>query len=1554
MARRGGASTLSGVDYQILYTVKRFAEAITEDSITVLRPEAHLPGQTVTVNNADTEAISDAPSVDDLTLTHQKGLTEYISLKHRAGQAVWTITQLINRDILDDFFRQHQQDARGMLRLVTQSPIEQALRDCVERANQVQPETLPSLGKAPLEIYQRIATHLRQYYSEVSTTDANIIAFLRQIDFPEQSADLLIENILLRLQPQAKDAQATMNVLYQYAMRAGKEQLVVTPETIRQELIHQHHALIVPPQQDEVLAQFKAVSATLNAVPANIGNLPGHHISRSEVAKLIDWVVAPLPALQLNESKTARTSRIVIGGAGVGKTVVLRDVYQELTQRHIPVLALIADRIKGETKGRLLDDIRANGLQFPLRQALAIVASPERPAVILVDQLDALSMCLGAERGLLISYTELLNELQQLPHIRFILSCRTFDLRHDPELAPFREAEQIEVAELSAEQVDETLLAAQAGTIKHLTPAVIKLLQTPLHLSIYCALDQEARNGEPATSLQELYDKLLQQYLLNPKRLPGNVGVSQVRTFLYRVAETMYQKQQLTLPRLYWEEEDTDVFNYLNTQAILNLVGPRSQQLTFFHQTFYEYLFAKQFVTKGQPLAEFVLTSGQGLFLRSLTQQVLVFLRGQDPTSYLRAIHQLLTSPACRFHVKLLITQFLATQPLPDAAELNLVRGSVLTNAKLVQPFIESVSHRPWLEYLTELTLFQQLTAGIEQLPAGRESSVPNTLLWVLARRGPELLLPRMFHLPAGPHAQEWIVKVLDDAGATTAREFTDLFAAAFAGELSPRQQFVYWKILQDQAKVRPDWVAEQAFRQLANAPFEEEQQGQHEDYLQSEAIKKLWESDRHMTFILCSRLLRTWIRRSNHYRNLELVKYAWGRKGYALLSAPHFMDREDLVDQEREPHSAFEAIQHYAWQYLRDEANLHYPVYKPTVKKWLYSRTDLLVNMALAAAAKNAAEFAPLLVRLFLKDGWFNGAADRSYTGCSTRRILPQLWDAITADQRLQLAHALTSRKLVADVGMYTNWSKERVSFRRYGRDSLYYLQVLGQKRLQGSHPPLATQLAEFTRRWGILQEQTLGSGGWLRSADPSPAHSWKVDKVTPANWLRALRKYRGKGEPDFWSEQGTYAGLCQHIKQLLKEKPADYIGLLTYLLDNDDESVAMILPELCETDPFVAASLVDLAYEKQLLTTEAYHRLRRKTATAVADGDQPLEVEFVQHDLETIRQNLNAECSFKLGDKNARRDLLTAVLNTSGARELYDLLAEKLPEAMVSQVIDVLHVVAKQGSLIARAAGAGHLAMLLRSQLPSTLVVELFQELVGHDYVLLAPGQWSLQYLVWREPAAVFRLLEAGMIEELAHETITRLLAVQWGHNTPGAHELLQAMWMVNPAMQPITLDQLTIGYGKWSNQTVVFDAMDYFLSTTMTKEMVRELDDVFRNLAVAELPNAAQLIERYIIICAPHIEYEHFLLDYLARCVTQYPSECIHSLVLLVHNLNKTHRRYDFKRNILKVLIEAYTRLPHQNAQNVAVQASLDLFDELLQDSEVRNDDLKEAMSEIVAHH
>ena len=57
-------------------------------------------------------------------------------------------------------------------------------------------------------------------------------------------------------------------------------------------------------------------------------------------------------------------------------------------------------------------------------------------------------------------------------------------------------------------------------------------------------------------------------------------------------------------------------------------------RVSFFHASFFDYAFARGFVSRGQNLVDWLATDGQDLFRRSQVRQVLEFLREDGANVY--------------------------------------------------------------------------------------------------------------------------------------------------------------------------------------------------------------------------------------------------------------------------------------------------------------------------------------------------------------------------------------------------------------------------------------------------------------------------------------------------------------------------------------------------------------------------------------------------------------------------------------------------------------------------------------------------------------------------------------------------------------------------------------------------------------------------------------------------------------------------------------------------------------------------------------------------------
>ena len=74
--------------------------------------------------------------------------------------------------------------------------------------------------------------------------------------------------------------------------------------------------------------------------------------------------------------------------------------------------------------------------------------------------------------------------------------------------------------------------------------------------------------------------------------------------------------------------------------------------LSFFHETYFDYLFAYHSLRAGGDLAAFLLGSDQELFRRAQTRQVLVYLADVDREGFRDVVRRLLLEPRIRSHLK--------------------------------------------------------------------------------------------------------------------------------------------------------------------------------------------------------------------------------------------------------------------------------------------------------------------------------------------------------------------------------------------------------------------------------------------------------------------------------------------------------------------------------------------------------------------------------------------------------------------------------------------------------------------------------------------------------------------------------------------------------------------------------------------------------------------------------------------------------------------------------------------------------------------------------------
>lgn len=334
----------------------------------------------------------------------------------------------------------------------------------------------------------------------------------------------------------------------------------------------------------------------------------GVHLERTEVTQIVEWVK--------NDEPNERLA-MLLDQPGAGKTVVMRDVLDRLEAQDLPVLAIKADWLSGISSHQDLAD--RLGLPLTLEDC-AHKLIRDQPFVIILDQLDALSLSLSRDQATLDVMLSAIARLRETPDVRIVASCRAFDLQNDPRLASIKVDKEFRLQPLDDEQVA-LVLRALGVNAADLLPAHRTLLRVPLHLDIYARIMQ-GRGGHSAErfgSLQDLYQALWRR-IVEGAQVESASRQDRVSDAVYRLVDAMQTSRQTSAPEGVLDDYPGSI-RHLQREGFIRQEGSR---LFFLHQTLFDYCYARRFVAQGRSIASEVVNGPQGLFERSQMVQVLV------------------------------------------------------------------------------------------------------------------------------------------------------------------------------------------------------------------------------------------------------------------------------------------------------------------------------------------------------------------------------------------------------------------------------------------------------------------------------------------------------------------------------------------------------------------------------------------------------------------------------------------------------------------------------------------------------------------------------------------------------------------------------------------------------------------------------------------------------------------------------------------------------------------------------------------------------------------
>ena len=396
---------------------------------------------------------------------------------------------------------------------------------------------------------------------------------------------------------------------------------------------------------------------------------------------------------------------LITGEAGIGKSGVMLQVIEELLGAGTPVVALRADRLEFT---QLPDKVGEQiGLPGSPANVLAAVAQG-RYCVLVIDQLDALSLASGRNTYLFDCVYEIVRQAQAHPNMRILLACRQFDLDNDHRLRRLTDADGVAEAVVVERLTHETVrdVVTRFGLdANSLNSKQLDLLSIPLHLKLLSKLaaDEEIRalNFEKAQDLYERFWEYKQRVI--EERVGRPVKWTQV---VYALCDYMHQRQTLSAPKDVVDEWKSDA----EAMVSENVLVLENNRYSFFHEGFFDYAFARRFARGPQSLLDLLVSSEQHLFRRAQVRQILLYLRDTEPDRYIADLEEVLSSPDARFHIKQVIFALLADLSKPVKEEWDVLSGFAGKNLSDPATHLAwmTVRRPPWFRLVDSQGLVQQ------------------------------------------------------------------------------------------------------------------------------------------------------------------------------------------------------------------------------------------------------------------------------------------------------------------------------------------------------------------------------------------------------------------------------------------------------------------------------------------------------------------------------------------------------------------------------------------------------------------------------------------------------------------------------------------------------------------------------------------------------------------------------------------------------------------------------------------------------------------------------
>jgi len=1281
---------------------------------------------------------------------------------------------------------------------------------------------------------------------------------------------------------------------------------------------------------------IKKASLFLSQVKNYFEKVPDTHINRKETKQIINWVKSDLTLPKKN-------ILVLEGEKGMGKSVILKDVYEQLNNENYTVLGIKADKYYANNPRELENKIFINK-DITFSKIIRALNTQKKQLVVIIDQLDALSQTLSSNREYIQTYNRLINELIDEKNIRVIISSRSYDLKYDAELSVYKSNtfHNIKTGLLSENEVTQTL---QKFKVTCSQKKVIELLKTPNHLEIFCKLPNKRKiNLDTISSLKDLYDALWDELITKQRN-------SKLPELLYSIAVKMYNKQQITIKNQFSIEFDTEITYLLSNQLIVL----ENSNIQFFHQTFYDYCFSRQFVESGTDIYQYLNENEQNLEVRSIIKMVFEYLREYDHKKYITNTTSILKSSKYRFHIKTLIISNLGILANPSPEEKELVNIHILRNSLYEDIFIHSVFSKKWTEHLLRERVVDKFIFPQKNLPNkvyeiykkqsviqlnflekyNQENNIEykKNTAWIFFRNNindaPLLIMNFLDGLPEFSDKAYFVERILvnlDDWKEKLLLSFFEKYIL-YNEEPKGRDNFWFYQIIAKIFEHHEEYVFNLLTPIFDNVFYSGDSWHRNEfSHDQEELLKKLYEQSPEKTFEFTFEVFHKIIEDNKEHANFKKIKSP-------LYSCTKFIDGLSSLKD------AHVAIEEFLVKHLKSKLReKEYILYFFNNHK---NSNSVFILRVLVLSLNNdnpsfLNEILELIALIHNKNG-LNGYDDTLQL--NIRQLIANSFPNFSKKSKKDVAKILMSIRSPYDSG-FNKYQDEngnqKIYFYGFGKKQYYFIKQLPKEEIE-QIPELKKVYQEFYRRFGEINSNraydiSSSSGAYAVGA---PLSQKAYSNMDLENWKNSMVKF----DDNYREGHGSKGGKLEHSRSFeenVKNDPDKYYDFINELFQEKNVSI-----------DYISKGIDGLISSKY--SPEKVKNLHKKFTQLDLDRSNTLYAiwqsrYFIQHNLvdkdiisflsENAKNHPNPEKPMNENDpafdslNTVRGAAIHKIIHCYEHKEFEEIIFETAEKAISDPQISV------------RVAVMQELAYLNHLNLNRSF--KIFMKLIeGADIELLKNSFRTSQYFNNKFHYEMYPYFEKIIKNKELHNE-GNVIVLSWLYESIDDKQTYKKFIKSSDEAK---LCALKIAEANLYDKDGNLDKKSSQILHNFLKEKSEDFASAYSGLVLRKFKHH-NFIDAYPFL----VEYSksmlcmaqpRYFLQLLLSCAKDYPKECL----TLVQNLkfdripNIQHRGH-YDKEPVQLILAIYTKLNMNLKKNKKyVKKSLDIFDSMIKHNHLR---------------